>query len=576
MIIGIDLGTTNSLAAIWQDGASRLVPNALGTYLTPSCVSLDQDGSLLVGQAARERLQTHPDRSAALFKRHMGSDKPFRLGDRDFRAEELSSLVLRALKADAEALLGAPVLEAVISVPAYFSDSQRQATRIAGELAGLKVERLINEPTAAALAYGLHQQQDETQFLVFDLGGGTFDVSVLELFEGVMEVRATAGDNFLGGEDFVAEIVKQFLQRAEVPAQARDDPRFMQQLLAQAEIAKIKLSQQAESRLRVAWRDTEYALDLTQDRLANWSEPLLARLRAPVERALRDARIRSADIATVVLAGGATRMPLVRQLVTRMFGRFPNIEMNPDEVVAAGAAVMAGLKIKDQALDEVVMTDVCPYTLGVEVTRTLPSGQRVNGHFSPIIERNSVVPISREETYSPVDDDQPEVELNIYQGESRLVRDNILLGTLKMPLSRRPRAESSFQVRFTYDVNGLLEVEAGMPGSSQRQRIVIQNADRHMSDAEVRRRLQELASLKIHPREQTANRTLLARAERVYQVLRGDERQHLANEILLFEQVIEQQNARLIPPARARLTQEIDALERYSVFDRAYDPGYSE
>ena len=185
------------------------------------------------------------------------------------------------------------------------------------------------------------------------------------------------------------------------------------------------------------------------------------------------------------------------------------------------------------------------------------------------------MPISREETYSPVDDDQPEVELNIYQGESRLVRDNILLGTLKMPLSRRPRAESSFQVRFTYDVNGLLEVEAGMPGSSQRQRIVIQSADRHMSDAEVQRRLEELASLKIHPREQTANRTLLARAERVYRVLRGDERQHLANEILLFEQVIEQQNA-LIPPARARLTQEIDALERYSVFDRAYDPGYSE
>ena len=197
--------------------------------------------------------------------------------------------MLRALKADAEALLGAPVLEAVISVPAYFSDSQRQATRIAGELAGLKVERLINEPTAAALAYGLHQQQDETQFLVFDLGGGTFDVSVLELFEGVMEVRATAGDNFLGGEDFVAEIVKQFLQRAEVPAQARDDPRFMQQLLAQAEIAKIKLSQQAESRLRVAWRDTEYALDLTQDRLADWSEPLLARLRARRTRPARRA-----------------------------------------------------------------------------------------------------------------------------------------------------------------------------------------------------------------------------------------------------------------------------------------------
>ena len=385
MIIGIDLGTTNSLVALWQDGKPRLVPNALGSLLTPSCVSLDEDGTILIGAAARDRLQTHPERTASLFKRHMGSDKRFRLGTQEFRAEDLSSLVLRALKEDAEAALGHAVTEAIISVPAYFSDGQRKATRIAGELAGLKVERLINEPTAAALAYGLHQSEVETQFLVFDLGGGTFDVSVLELFEGVMEVRATAGDNFLGGEDFVNEIVQKFFLTHGLSNAARDDRRFMQQLLAQAETAKRQLSQETDARIAVSWRDSEYVLDLTQNLFAELSEPLLARLRGPVERSLRDANIRTSDIATVVLAGGATRMPLVRQLVTLMFGRFPCIDMNPDEVVAAGAAVMAGLKMKDQTLDEVVMTDVCPYTLGVNTSRTTATGQHLPGHFLSLI-----------------------------------------------------------------------------------------------------------------------------------------------------------------------------------------------
>ena len=571
MIIGIDLGTTNSLAAVWLDGKSQLVRNPLGGYLTPSCISLDEDGSVLVGQTARERLQTHPERSAALFKRYMGSDKRFNLGDKEFRAEELSSLVLRALKADAEAMLGYAISEAVISVPAYFSDSQRKATRVAGELAGLKVERLINEPTAAALAYGLHQSEDETQFLVFDLGGGTFDVSVLELYEGVMEVRSTAGDNFLGGEDFVNEIVQKFFDIHSLPVSARDDRRFMQQLLMQAENAKCRLSAESIARIALRWNEEEYALDLSAELLAQLSAPLLTRLRMPVERSLRDANIKSSDIATVVLAGGATRMPLVRQLVTRMFGRFPSTEMNPDEVVVAGAAVMAGLKMKDQALEEIVMTDVCPYTLGINTTRTTAAGQNLPGQFSPIIERNTIVPVSRQETYYPMEEGQAGIEVQIYQGESRLVRDNILLGVLHVPLPRQSRYESAVNVRFTYDVNGLLEVEAAMHRGGAVQRLVIQGGGTQMSAADIERRLVELAQLKIHPRELAVNRALLAQAERIYQMTRGNDRDLLANKIVLFEQTLETQEERSVTRGSERLRRVVDYLERAAVFAPEFD-----
>ena len=433
MIVGIDLGTTNSLIAYWKDGAARLIPNSLGSSLTPSCVSLDEDGTVLVGEAARQRLQTHPGKSASLFKRYMGSNKEFRLGKQRFRPEELSSLILRALKEDAEALLGEPVTEAVISVPAYFSDGQRKATRAAAQLAGLHVERLINEPTAAALAYGLHQRNSESQFLVFDLGGGTFDVSLLDMFEGVMEVRSTAGDNFLGGEDFTQEIARWCLDASGIPGKARDDAQFMEHLTARAEAVKRRLSDAPTAELAVEWRGKPYAMELSDSHLQQLMEPLLTRLRIPLERTLRDAGVRADDIDEVVLAGGATRAPMIRTLVTRMFGRFPSVAHNPDEVVALGAAVMAGLKARDEDLREVVMTDVCPYSLGVEIVRALPGGELAEGHFSPIIERNTVIPASRMATYSPTHDRQPKLVIQVYQGEARLVRDNIKLGDLHIP-----------------------------------------------------------------------------------------------------------------------------------------------
>lgn len=566
MIVGIDLGTTNSLAAVWRDGASVLVPNGLGEYLTPSCVSIDEDDSVLVGKAARERLQTHPERTAAVFKRYMGSNKTVRLGKREFRPEELSALVLRSLKADAEAMLGEPVTEAVITVPAYFSDAQRKATRAAGELAGLKVERLLNEPTAAALAYGMHDMRAETRFLVFDLGGGTFDVSILEMFEGVMEVRASAGDNFLGGEDFVEALIALFFERNKLPASLRTDAHFMQRLAAQTEAAKRALSTQPTAEIVVAHEAAQHRLSLDEGTLEQACAALLKRLRAPVERALRDANLRAGELDAVVLAGGATRMPVVRRLATTMFGRFPSIDFNPDEVVALGAAVQAGLKARDAALKEVVMTNVAPYSLGVAVSRWLSDTTVTHGHFDPIIERNSTVPVSRSKSYVPNSGSQTSVDLHVFQGESRMVRDNVHLGTLHVPLpslgAGASPGDAAVEVRFTYDVNGLLQVEATVQKTQETFSLLIEGNPGLLSEAEIKERLAALSALKIHPRDRIENRTLLARAERIYQQLRGDVREWLGIRIAEFERVLALQDKRQIAAMQRQFQEQLEQIER--------------
>ena len=567
MIVGIDLGTTNSLVSVWKDGRAHLIANGLGEFLTPSCVSLDGDGSVLVGAAARERLQTHPDRSAALFKRYMGSNKTLRLGKREFRPEELSAFILKSLKADAEAFLGEPVTEAIVTVPAYFSDAQRKATRAAGQLAGLKVERLLNEPTAAALAYGIHQRDAEARFLVFDLGGGTFDVSILQLYDGVMEVRASAGDNFLGGEDFVHALMELFLRRLALPESTRQDDAFMQRLAAQAEAAKRALSTRPVARMRVRHGEQEHALDIDEAQLEEAARPLLARLRAPVERALRDANVRSSELDNVVLAGGATRMPLVRRLATTMFGRFPSIDINPDEVVALGAAVQAGLKMRDAALSEVVMTDVAPYSLGVEVSIRLDPRETSAGHFDPVIERNSAVPISRVKQYVPMNPSSRTIDLKIYQGEARLVRDNIHLGNLHVPLPEGRESERTVDVRFTYDVNGLLQVEATVTKTGMSYGVVIEGNPGVLTQAEIETRLRDLAQLKVHPRDQVENRTLLARAERLFEQSRADERAWLGQQIRTFERILATQDERRVRPAQRDFRSLLDRLERDSFLD---------
>ncbi|WP_417312520.1 Hsp70 family protein [Ectopseudomonas khazarica] len=560
MIIGIDLGTTNSLVSVWDGGAAKLVPNALGRMLTPSVVGLDDEGQLVVGDIARERLQTHPHLTTALFKRHMGSAHSTQLGSHSFRPEELSALVLRSLKEDVERAYGEPVVEAVISVPAYFSDAQRKATRIAGELAGFKVERLINEPTAAALAYGVHQKGDAS-FLVFDLGGGTFDVSVLELFDGVMEVRASAGDNFLGGEDFDDAIVAHVV--AALTAQGLPDPQrpaIRHRLRREAQRVRHALGQQSEARFQLSEDGREWTVALTQERLLEICEPLLERLRAPIERALRDARIKVADLDEVLLVGGTTRMPLVRKLVASLFGRFPAMHLNPDEVIAQGAAVQAALKARDATLEEVVLTDVCPYSLGVEVASQV-GGQLQNGHYLPIIERNCVVPVSRVKSVQTLRDGQKHVNVRIFQGESRLVANNIFLGELEVEVPPRPAGEVSLDIRFTYDINGLLEAQVDTLLTGQSQSLVIENNPGVMTPEEIAERFSALQALKTHPRDQQVNSALMARLERLYQESLGDLREHVGVLAGHFSAVLERQDEREIREARAELLTRLDSIE---------------
>jgi molecular chaperone HscC len=571
MIIGIDLGTTNSLVSVWRDGKAHLVPNGLGEFLTPSCVSVDADGTILVGKAAKERLQTHPELTASVFKRYMGSDKKIKLGKREFRAEELSAFVLKSLKADAEAFLGEPVIEAIITVPAYFSDAQRKATRAAGQLANLKVDRLLNEPTAAALAYGMHQSGSECRFLVFDLGGGTFDVSILELFEGVMEVRASAGDNYLGGEDITTAIVDLFFDQHKLSTQHRNDPVFMQRLNASAENAKRTMSGADGAQVSIRLDGKDLSMPLDEAALEKLCAPLLKRMREPVERALRDTNLRSNQLDSIVLAGGATRMPLVKRLVTLMFGRFPASDINPDEVVAMGAAVQAGLKMKDAALDEVVMTDVSPYSLGVEVAITIGHNQNVAGHFSPIIERNTPVPVSRVQRYTPITETQNKLVLGIYQGESRLVKDNIKLGNLDIDLPKGTQEERSVDVRFTYDVNGLLEVQATIVGTQEKKVQVIEGNPGLLSEKEIASRFQELEKIKMHPRDNIEVRTLLARADRIYQQLRGEAREWLGQQIIILERALETQDPRQILPTQKRFAELLDSVERDTHLNPEFD-----
>ncbi|MEM6710445.1 MAG: Hsp70 family protein, partial [Pseudomonadota bacterium] len=360
MIVGIDLGTTNSLLAVWHDGSPRIVRSATGRDLTPSAVSVAEDGHILVGDAARDRLVSHPERSIGYFKRFMGSDRQLTIAGRQFRPEELSALVIRQLLDDAEADTGARPTDAVISVPAYFSDAQRKATRTAGQLAGLNVERLVNEPTAAAMAYGLHELADERLIVVIDLGGGTLDVSILEFFDGVMEVHATAGDNHLGGRDFDESITTWFTKEIGLSI---DELRTAEQarLIAASEAARHRLTDSDAAVLTLAQSrrfrgELVHQAELTRTTFESLCAPLLSRMQIAIERAIRDSKLSLDQITDVILVGGATRMALVRSLVSRMFQRIPLSRPDPDRIVAEGAAVQAALKARDASLKDVVLT----------------------------------------------------------------------------------------------------------------------------------------------------------------------------------------------------------------------------
>ncbi len=563
MIIGIDLGTTNSLIACFTEDGPKIIPNRLGKHLTPSVVSMDEEDQIFVGDSAVERRLLYPGSAAAVFKRDMGSQRKFQLLHKSFTAEELSSFVLRALKEDAEHYLGEEVTEAVISVPAYFNDARRRATKKAGELAGLKVERIISEPTAAAIAYGLYQSQAQARFLVFDLGGGTFDVSILELFDTILEVRAVAGDNFLGGEDFTAVLEEMFFEKYPQFDKLTLDEKTMRHIHRQAELCKIGFSQERVSSMNCKIGEEIFPLEVELARYEEACRELLDRIRQPVKRSLSDAHIRLADIDKVVLVGGATKSPVIRRFVGKLFKKLPDTNVNPDEAVALGAAIQAAMKERREAIKEVVLTDVCPFTLGTEVVREWEKGFFENGIFCPIIDRNTVIPTSRTERLYTAHDNQTKIRVNVLQGESRFAANNLSLGELLIDVPAKKAGEEGVDVTYTYDINSILEVEVKVLSTQEVTKQVFRGRDVDMTEEEIKERFETLSYLKIHPRDREENKYLLLRGERIYEESLGDKRLYIENALHKFEKALDTYDSGRIEEAKEEFKKFLEELEEF-------------
>jgi molecular chaperone DnaK len=486
-VIGIDLGTTNSCVAVMEGGESVVIPNAEGNRTTPSVVAFSKDGERLIGDVAKRQAITNPDRTIISIKRHMGTDHKVTIDGKSYTPQEISAMILQKLKADAEAYLGEPVTQAVITVPAYFSDSQRQATKDAGKIAGLEVLRIVNEPTAAALAYGLDKEGDHT-ILVYDLGGGTFDVSILELGDGVFEVKATSGNNHLGGDDFDQRIMDYLIDtfKKDTGIDLRNDKMAMQRLKDAAEKAKKELSSTLTTTISLPFISADATgpkhleVNLTRAKFEEMTADLVEATLGPTRQALNDAGLSPSDIDRVILVGGSTRIPAVQEAIKKLIGKEPSKGVNPDEVVALGAAIQAGVLTGE--VKDVVLLDVTPLSLGIET---------LGGVFTRLIERNTTIPTSKSQIFSTAADNQTSVEIHVLQGEREMARDNKTLGRFTLSdIPPAPRGVPQIEVTFDIDANGIVNVSAKDLGTGKSQRITI-TASSGLSKEEIDRMMKE-------------------------------------------------------------------------------------
>ena len=567
-MIGIDLGTTNSLATYIDDnGEIQFVKNEYGNILIPSVVGIDENDDIIVGELAKERRMMNAGETASNFKRRMGTDAKIKVKNRTFDAQMLSSFVLKHLKENAEKQLSEKIDRAIISVPAYFNDKQRRDTKMAAELAGLTVERLINEPTAAALSLGSHILDQNLKFIVLDLGGGTFDVTLLETFENIMEVLSISGDTMLGGEDFTTKICEIFLKNIKLSiADLSRDERT--KLYTKADRAK-KLISLKNVEIEMEIKGKKYKSEITQENFRETVKPLLVKMKVAIDKALQDGNTDAREIEKVILVGGAVKLGIIEEFVEKYFhkmrgekiyfnnddfienNKLVSIAADPDTVVAYGVGIAVGMKERNKMFKERILTDVCPFTLGTEL---------VGKRFAPIIPRNTTVPTSKSEYFYTIDDYQDKVNVGIYQGESLNIDDNLFLGNFLIDVPRNIAGKEAINVRFTYDINGILEVEATVVSTGLKKSKLIVNGD--LSEEEKNEKIKMLEEIKIQSENKNKDKLLLERANRIYaEIVNTEIRNHISDYLENYKMVVATGDRIRIQKAKESFSQFLDKID---------------
>ena len=567
-MIGIDLGTTNSLATYIDDnGEIQFIKNEYGNILIPSVVGIDENDAIIVGELAKEKRMMNAGETASNFKRRMGTDAKIKVKNRTFDAQMLSSFVLKHLKENAEKQLSEKIDRAIISVPAYFNDKQRRDTKMAAELAGLTVERLINEPTAAAMSLGSHILDQNLKFIVLDLGGGTFDVTLLETFENIMEVLSISGDTMLGGEDFTTKICEIFLKNIKLSiADLSRDERT--KLYTKADRAK-KLISLKNVEIEMVIKGKKYKSEITQENFRETVKPLLVKMKVAIDKALQDGNTDAREIEKVILVGGAVKLGIIEEFVEKYFhkmrgekiyfnnddfienNKLVSIAADPDTVVAYGVGIAVGMKERNKVFKERILTDVCPFTLGTEI---------VGRRFAPIIPRNTTVPTSRSEYFYTIEDYQSQVTVGIYQGESLNIDDNLFLGEFLLDVPQNLAGKEAINVRFTYDINGILEVEAKVVSTGVKKSKLIINGD--LSEEEKNEKIKMLEEIKIQSENKNKDKLLLERANRIYaEIVNTEIRNHISDYLENYKMVVATGDRIRIQKAKESFSQFLDKID---------------